>query len=617
MSIIPSLGTAASGINAFQRGLDVVSDNIANADTTAFKENDILFSELVSQFSHPHGGSRFQTGYGSGVDQIRAPFRQGAKVQTNNSLDLEIEGKGFFMLVDPLESPIPFFTRAGAFRVNKEGFVVNSDGLLLQGTTITIDPETGEPTAGTGAGPIDLSNRVILPKATTNVATTINLTATKAGVAKSVTGVEPFDTTGDSIVGGALTINGIAFEDDISPDIDDIVTAINDQTSLTGVSATEKDGLLVLTNQNGGPISIELNMDVDPSVSAKLGLKSGNYGGAILAGIITKNGSAGEDNRISGQGTRFLSELKTGGGIVIGDKTYIIQSIESDADLTLTEDIDPAIDPDVPLMAGIQSIDHASPITVFDSLGIARSVSVRFVKLAPTPLITDIDPITGDEIVIGGGENQWAWSAVVAKEDNSNGQFDEVQATGVMTFTSDGLLAGVPDPKFTTGGFDFNGGATANQNIDFDFVGTAFNSADGATQVATNQGVIKYTQNGFAAGILQTYSVDRDGVLNGLFTNGRTHALAQLLLATFPNEEGLVRVGGNKYIQTDESGDPLIDAARIGGRGEIFSGTLEGSNVNLTEQFVKLITYQRAFQANSRVITTSDEVIQEVVNLKR
>ncbi len=124
-------------------------------------------------------------------------------------------------------------------------------------------------------------------------------------------------------------------------------------------------------------------------------------------------------------------------------------------------------------------------------------------------------------------------------------------------------------------------------------------------------------QDGSAAGSLQSFTVGQDGLIIGSYSNGRSRAIGQLALATFNNPEGLEKVGGSNYRATVASGLAQIGVAGQGGRGLISVGTLEMSNVDLANEFTNLIVAQRGFQANSRVVTTSDELLQEVVNLKR
>jgi flagellar hook protein FlgE len=123
--------------------------------------------------------------------------------------------------------------------------------------------------------------------------------------------------------------------------------------------------------------------------------------------------------------------------------------------------------------------------------------------------------------------------------------------------------------------------------------------------------------NGSEAGGLTSFSVSADGQVLGLYSNGTTKNLGQIALATFANPGGLMKMGTNMFSSTANSGDANVGLADSGGRGSLANGYLEMSNVDLAEQFTNMIMAERGFQANSRVITTSDEVLQDLVNLKR
>ncbi|MCS6296549.1 MAG: flagellar hook protein FlgE [Nitrospira sp.] len=137
------------------------------------------------------------------------------------------------------------------------------------------------------------------------------------------------------------------------------------------------------------------------------------------------------------------------------------------------------------------------------------------------------------------------------------------------------------------------------------------------TQFGSASGVQSQTQNGYSSGTLERISVDKEGKVMAQFTNGQTRALAQVVLSRFTNPDGLANVGDNHFLETVESGAALAGAPTINGLGRVLSGTVEQSNVDLGKEFVDMIITQRAFQANSRAITTSDEMLQELVNLKR
>lgn len=168
-------------------------------------------------------------------------------------------------------------------------------------------------------------------------------------------------------------------------------------------------------------------------------------------------------------------------------------------------------------------------------------------------------------------------------------------ATGTMTFNAAGVQTG--------GGTLTVGGVAVDM--------TTLTGYAGLTTVEAS------TQNGRAAGTLQSFTINADGTLLGSFSNGLKQPLGRVSLATFTNPSGMAKVGGSLYRTTVNSGDAQIGAAGTGGRGELTGGALEMSNVDLSAEFTSLIIAQRGFQANSRVITTSDELLQELVNLKR
>ena len=137
------------------------------------------------------------------------------------------------------------------------------------------------------------------------------------------------------------------------------------------------------------------------------------------------------------------------------------------------------------------------------------------------------------------------------------------------------------------------------------------------TQYANRSSTLFYDQNGFGAGFLESLSVDDQGVISGTYSNGRIVALAQVGLARFNSPKDLSRVGGTMWQETTKSGAPITGQPRTNGLGSIASNALEQSTVDIGTEFVKLITTQRAFQANSRLITTTDDMLNELLNMKR
>ena len=137
------------------------------------------------------------------------------------------------------------------------------------------------------------------------------------------------------------------------------------------------------------------------------------------------------------------------------------------------------------------------------------------------------------------------------------------------------------------------------------------------TQYADDSAINFNTQNGYAAGTLSGVSVDESGFVTGTYSNGQLTPLYQVVLADFPSYSGLTKMGGNLYGESRASGPAMPGVPLSGSLGGISPSAIEMSNVDLAQEFVKMITTQRAFQANSRVITTSDEILQELISLKR
>jgi flagellar hook protein FlgE len=241
--------------------------------------------------------------------------------------------------------------------------------------------------------------------------------------------------------------------------------------------------------------------------------------------------------------------------------------------------------------------NFATSTTVFDSLGNSHRVDMYF--------RTD-------------GAGTWDWHALVDGAELSGGQVGAVEiASGTLTFNTAGALdIEAPNPASA----DFLG-ATAGQAINFDFgdaittdVGTGL---AGTTQFAGASTVNASTQNGFGAGSLVDIVVSENGTIDGLFSNGQRRQVARVALATFAAEDQVERAGAQLYRETTASGQALIDSAATGARGSIASGTIESSNVDLTNELVTLISFQRAFQANVKTVQTADEMLAEVANLKR
>ncbi len=242
-------------------------------------------------------------------------------------------------------------------------------------------------------------------------------------------------------------------------------------------------------------------------------------------------------------------------------------------------------------------------VTVYDSLGNAHPVNLCFRKVQETA-----------------AGSQWEWYAVVEGEDAASGT-REVAAQGTLLFNTSGALQDESPITYPGGGFNFSGGAAQNQEVEFDF-GTNIDTEggtglDGVTQYSGSSGLYALQQDGYATGSLQGITINEEGILTGSFDNGRTRTLGQVALANFASPSGLRSMGKNLFVESHDSGPVVVGKPRGEGMGSLRPNTLELSNVDLATEFVEMITAQRGFQANSKVITTTDEVLAELVNLKR
>ena len=242
--------------------------------------------------------------------------------------------------------------------------------------------------------------------------------------------------------------------------------------------------------------------------------------------------------------------------------------------------------------------NFSTSITVYDSLGNSHSVDVYFRKTAAN---------TYDYHALTSGDD------LVPPQPGLNVEI----GTGTLGFTTDGALDTVTTT--TAISVDFTG-ATPGQAITLDFgtpIAGGGTGLDGTTQFASPASVSAQDQDGYASGDFAGVAVDGSGVVQGLYTNGEKIAIGQLAVAKFRSNDGLGRAGQSLWIETRDSGTAALGTAGSGGRAAVTAGALESSNVDLAEQFVGLIQHQRSFSANSRTITTADDMLQELINIKR
>jgi flagellar hook protein FlgE len=232
----------------------------------------------------------------------------------------------------------------------------------------------------------------------------------------------------------------------------------------------------------------------------------------------------------------------------------------------------------------------SSTITLYDSLGTSHAATVNFTKTA---------------------DNTWGYAITLPAADSTGAP---VNNTGTLTFNSSGgLVTPAGDVKDIT----FPNMTDAADNMKFNWNLYNSNGAPLVGQTVGTSTATASTQDGFASGSYEGFSVDSSGVISAAFSNGQTQKIGQIAVASVTNVEGLTLEGGNNYRTTEASGAASIGAPGAGGRGTIEDDTLEVSNVDISTEFANLIVAQRAFEANSKTVTTFDTVTQETINMIR
>lgn len=578
MGILSSLFAGVSGLNANGTALSVIGNNIANMSTVGFKGSKATFADLISS-SISGGSGAVQTGIGVALTSVQGNFSQGSLATSSNVLDLAIDGNGFFIVKDAQGGT--FYSRAGLFRLDKNNNVIDPAGFKLQGfladTTGTITGTIGD---------IALPSTTASPRATGTalVAANLNSATTQTGVRGNIVSSAASVTT-SAAGNNSFTIN-------LNGDGAQTVTVAN---GLTGAS-------LATAIQN----AVRALVPADPFKSAAY---SGFTAAVNASDIFTfSSGITGTTNN-STTGTGTVVVAANGADTLAANLNLTAPTSTTGTDFALSNPT--------------ASSDFSTSVTVFDSLGNSHLFTTYFTKV---------------------GANTWNYNVVASSTDivTANYHTSNIDTTlgivkvgsGTLTFGTNGTLdRESPVIHYDTGTAAGAVGTTPGQ-IQVDFNGAAQDQLvvmnygtsvttdggsglDGTTQFGSTSALVQQTQDGYAAGALQAFSVDANGTISGRFSNGQLRSLAQVVLARFPDPIGLTRGGKNTFSQSGNSGQPVTGTPDSAGLGRVLSNSLELSNVDLGESFIDMIAAQRGFQANSRVITTSDEILQELVNLKR
>ena len=599
MGLSASMFSATSGLKAHGEDMTVIGNNISNVSTIGFKASRMYFEDALSQEVTTASGVG-QVGRGVAVGAVMGDFSQGSLESTTESTDLAIGGNGFFV-VSPAGQELNYYTRAGNFRFDEDGFLVNPQGYRLQGWAVqeenTSAAASGDTAEVISSGvqirgvpqDIKLENFQSPPQATSRVDMIVNLDS-RSQDSSTADGdppaLNPFD-------GTPFT----ALFDSYKADSVDGVPL--------GDSRYSYQSTIKVYDQNGTSHTLTVYMDPveDPDVTENAG------GERFWEYIVTVPSS--EDNR---EFWASQTDVSKRGILMAGTMTFnAAGQMQNISAFTINNPYnglggdEPDIDTDNPgtFATNASRIENWTPanfsqngypIITANFLGAENASITATDEDTLTPNIPQLDPLlarntpSNIEVNFGIRNRATTWNGDLDNLGELKTLFADVKA-GTIT---------APEALESINGF----------------LSTEI-SALSTTNYSTGSTTIFQAQDGYTAGFLQNISVDRDGVITGRYSNGQVLQLFALTLATFNNNYALYREGGNLFSETRSSGPPITGLANTGGKGSIASNSLEQSNVDLATEFVKMITTEKGFQANSKTITTVDQMLTVLIQLKR
>ena len=568
MGLFDALSAAVSGLQGQSFAMQNISGNIANSQTIAYKGINTSFTDLIPGDSIPSK----QVAGGVIANSQATNNVQGAIQTASSSTDMAINGDGFFVVQSPTNfagnapvfGGVDNYTRRGDFQLDANGYMVNGAGYYLEG--LPIDPTTGNPT-GTVAAPLQFQNNFLPASATTQIQYGINLPTVPHTNAFSTTKpnselLNPADFVVNPTVAGTGKVEG--------QDVTTFINELTDGGSVTAFSTTGTQANLQLrwakvhSVASGGTDTWELFYQTDSNATSGTNVAWKNVG------IDYTFNTAG---KLSPSVTSLALNGVTIDGVALGNVTVS----------TLTG-----------VGANLAVNDSAKTFTVDDSSG-NGAVTINTASFNGAETMQSVVNQMNTDL-------QAAGSTVAASI--SGGQIQLTNNTG-KTITVAGTAAV---------DLGFGAGNTASVN-GVQGVITLSTPTGSITQFASTSGtatVNDLQQNGYGAGQLQSIAVANTGIISGTFSNGQNVSLAEVPLVHFNSPNNLKGLNGGAYSATDASG-----AALAGASGKIVGQSLENSNTDIATEFTKLIVTQQAYSANTKVITTTNQMSQDLLNVIR
>ena len=678
MGIFDALTTAVSGLSAQSYALQNISGNIANSQTTAYKRINTNFTDLVADNIPSKQIAGGVLASSVATNNIQGDI-QNAATSTNMAVNgngyFIVEKPSSFVDNAPVFDGVDLYTRRGDFQLDKNGFLVNGSGYYLMG--IPVDATTGNP-LGSIPQTLQFSNNLIPAQITSQIDYNANLPSqpktpkTQPGVvgsellnpadfaASPVSGApQPAKINGsgatllaDAPATGTGTVNGLANGNLLTA----FGFAVNDQISVSDgtntttytVTALSTIGNLtaalsggpatVNVSLNGGVLQVQSNSGTDLDTDT---IASANSAGLAAIGFAANNRSFAPTNLMT------QSAVSNGQTMTVTIGANPAQTLHFGAGQieTLTQ-----LDNALKALAGVSiagtGVNNSGDITITaanttDTIQVGGTFNPATFGITNTQALpsngsvfgTDLSTFLNESIAGGSitGYNgtgapvnmQFRWAKIDSTtlgpghsdvwnmfyETNStatNAQPAWVNVGTNFTFNSSGQLT-PPLSSLTLNNVVVDGLSLGNVQLSF--------GAGGLTQFSNTNGTVQVNlldQNGAAAGQLQSIAVDQQGRIVGTYSNGRTVPLANVSLANFNGQNQLKELDGGAYEATADSGPPLLNAT-----GKIVGASLEASNTDIADEFSKLIVTQQAYSANTRIITTTNQMVQDLLNVIR
>ncbi len=540
--MIQSFYTGSAGLGSNKEWLSVISDNISNVNTIGFKNERVNFEDLIARsitsFSN-NSPKNLEIGGGAFATSTVKDFSQGALMNTNSSTDLALDGEGFFMVKD--NQGVVYYTRAGQFRKDASGNLINTNGMKLLGWALD---ETGN-MAGS-LNEIKIPNDMS-PKVTTKLAfkEPTNLDANSTII------TDTFDT------GDATTynyVNSVTIYDSLG-----VSHEAQFYFSHVGSNQWRVFGLL-----DDEPIQFTVPGDTN-----------------TYDALLVEFNGVGQINSIKGYGVNTDQALTGAGGE------------RDNADLgsfTLSN---------TPVLPG--------SLVITEYTDTAGNHSVNWIDDGHGNIID----LNNDNRVIG--TISYDDGSITINQFAGNGENEQLTGGNYKTYDTTVSSNKIPPEQISIVPIVTNNQNSATLNTGGNPIQFNINMAN--VKQLDSEFIFYAEQDGYAKGDLLSTTISEDGVVRGVYSNGQVKDIARIAVATFNDKEMLVRKGNNVYLPNSQTYTPIIIPGGV--ISKIRSGFLELSNVDISKEFINLITAQRAYQANARTITTSDQLLQETMNLKR